>query len=142
MIWVFALIVVVWLALMPPLFTGGACTREFDATTQHVESERKRLASSTLAAAHWRGTQVRHTVRSNEECRRAKPRALQTCGDGPLVVASVPVRNLICSLYRDDKVTIYLQYDSRDRLTRMQMEMKPYQSLPLPVFGTTLHWAR
>jgi N-hydroxyarylamine O-acetyltransferase len=39
--------------------------------------------------------------------------------------------NLVCGLYRDDKVTIYLQYDSRDRLTRMQMEMKPYQSLPI-----------
>jgi hypothetical protein len=52
------------------------------------------------------------------------------------------VRNVVCSLYRDDKVTIYLQYDNRDRLTRMQMEMKSYQSLPLPIFGTTLHWAR
>jgi hypothetical protein len=79
-IWLFALIALVWLALMPPLFTAGACTREFDATTRRVEDERKRLASST--------------------------------------------------------------YDSRDRLTRMQMEMKSYQSLPLPVFGTALHWAR
>jgi hypothetical protein len=64
----------------------------------------------------------------------------QTCGDGALVVALAPVRNTICSLYRDDKVTIYLQYDNRDRLARMQMEMKPYHSLP--ILGTTLHWAR
>ncbi len=142
MIWLIVLVAVVWAALMPPLFTGGECTAEFEATTQRVEGDRKRLASSAMAAAYWREMQVRHSVLSNEQCRRAKPRVLQSCGDGALVVALVPVRNTICSLYRDDKVTIYLQYDNRDRLARLHMEMKPYQSLPLPILGTTLHWAR
>jgi len=132
--------VIGWAALMPPLFTRGECTAEFDATTRRVEGDRKRLASSDLAAAYWRESQVRHSVLSNEQCRRAKPRVLQSCGDGSLVVALVPIRNVICSVYRDDKVTIYLQYDNRDRLTRMQMEMQPYHSLP--ILGTTLHWAR
>lgn len=135
-------VAVVWLALMPPLFTDGKCTAEFEAASKRLETERKAIASPERAASYWRESHVRHAVMSPEECRRRKPRMLERCGDGALVIAWVPVRNTICSLYRDDTVRVYLQYDKYDRLARMQLEMSPYKSLPLPFLGTTLHWGR
>jgi hypothetical protein len=38
-----------WIALMPPLFTHGACTAEFDAFGAQIERDRIRIA--TLDAA-------------------------------------------------------------------------------------------
>lgn len=142
MIAFFAILAVIWIALLPPLFTGGKCTAEFDAAAQRIEADRKAIASPERAAAYWRERQVRHAVMSPEQCRRKKPRTLERCGDGGLVIAFIPVRNTICSLYRDDTVRVYLQYDMFDRLARMHMEMSPYKSLPLPFLGSTLHWGR
>jgi len=76
---------------------------------------------------------------SVDECRHRKPRTLSRCGDGPLVVANVPVANLICRIYRDDRVLVMLQYDERDRLVRVESEMSPFKSLPLP-WGGAIHW--
>jgi hypothetical protein len=76
-----------------------------------------------------------------EQCRRAKPRWLQSCGGGPIVHARVPVRNIVCKLYRDDEIRVRLFYDERGRLTQTQFDMNPYKSLPL-VGGIVLHWAR
>lgn len=134
-------LVVVWLALMPPLFTQGACTREFDAESARVSSDASRLKDSDAAVRYWTERRVPFSVMSLEQCRRAKPRWLHSCSGGPIVQARVPVSNAVCSLYRDDEIRVRLLYDERDRLGRVQLEMNPYKSLPL-VGDTTLHWAR
>jgi len=137
---ILAVVALVWLALMP-LFSGGACTAEFDHEAAQLAASQKSLATPALAQAYWSSRQVPISVISAEECRRARPRFVEVCGSGVLVHAVVPVQNRICRFYRDDGIRVQLQYDSRNRLARMVTEMNPFRSLPLP-FGITLHWAR
>lgn len=137
-----AVVALVWLALMPPLFTGGACTREFDDEGTRIEKDARSIASPGLASSYWSARNIPYSVVSREQCRRAKPRFLQNCGDGPLVYARVPVGNAICSLYRDSEILVQLQYDGRNRLARTQVDMRPFKSLAIPFTGITLHWAR
>lgn len=137
-----AVVAVIWLALVPPFFTGGACTREFDEEGARIEKDARSIASPGLASSYWSARDIPYSVVTREQCRRAKPRFLQNCGDGPLVYARVPVRNTICSLYRDSDILVQLQYDGRNRLARTQVDMSPFKALPIPVAGITLHWAR
>ncbi len=141
MVRILAVVALVWLALMPPLFTGGTCTAEFDHEAAQLAANQKSLATPALAQAYWGSRQVPISVVSAEQCRRAKPRFIEVCGSGVLVHAVVPVHDRICRFYRDDGIRVQLQYDNRDRLARMVTEMNPFRSLPLP-FGITLHWAR
>jgi hypothetical protein len=135
-----ALVAIIWLALLPPLFTDGACTAEFDREAARIEADRKSLATPALASAYLRGRGIPNSLYSLQQCRRAKPRSVVDCGDGALVYATAPVKNFVCRIYRDDEVRIELHYDDRDRLARTAVDMSPYKSLPLP--GITLHWAR
>ncbi len=134
------LVAAVWLALMPPLFTGGACTAEFEQEAARIEADRKSLATPSIALAYFRARGIPSALYSLQECRRARPRSVANCGDGPLIYAKAPVKNLVCSVYRDDEVRVQLHYDDRDRLARVVVDMNPYKSLPLP--GFMLHWAR
>jgi hypothetical protein len=136
-----ALVAVAWAALSPPLFTDGACSAEYDAENKRLEAGRPSLASPSAADAWFSERGIPHAMLSVDDCRKRKPRTLSRCGDGQLLVAKVPVKNLVCRIYRDDEIAVMLQYDQRDRLERMESEMHPYKSLPLPG-GHTLHWAR
>ncbi|MGZ5104689.1 MAG: hypothetical protein ACXWHA_13155 [Usitatibacter sp.] len=138
---VFVVVALVWLALIPPFFTGGACTAEFDAEASRIEKDGGRLRTVASAVEYLRGRGVAHAVVPVDECRRAKPRWLQSCGGGPIIHAKVPVNNPICRVYRDDEIRVRLFYDERDRLSRTQVDMDPFKSLPL-VGGITLHWGR
>jgi len=142
MVRVLAVVALVWVALLPPLFTDGACTAEFDHEASQLAVNRKSLASPTLAQAYWSSRQLPFSMVSSEQCRRAKPRFVEVCGSGVLVYAVVPVRNRICRFYRDDGIRIQLQYDDHNRLTRMITDMNPFTSLPLSWLGVTLHWGR
>src|SRR5438034_11849656 len=104
-------VAIAWIALMPPLFTDGACTAEFNQESARLEKDGKSLGSSVLADTYWRERSVAHVVLSVDQCRKAKPRFLARCADGPLVIAKVPVKDRICSIYRDDELRIQLQYD-------------------------------
>jgi len=139
---ILAVVALVWLALMPPLFTGGACTAEFDHEAAQLAANQKSLATPALAQAYWGSRQVPISVVSAEQCRRAKPRFVEVCGPGVLVHAIVPVQNRICRFYRDDGIRVQLQYDDRNRLTRIVTDMNPFTSLPLSWLGVTLHWGR
>ena len=141
MVRILAVVALVWVALLPPLFTDGACTAEFDHEASQLGANQKSLASPTLAQAYWCSRQIPISVVSPERCRHAKPRFVEVCGSGALVYAVVPVQNRICRFYRDDGIRVQLQYDSRNRLARMVTEMNPFRSLALP-FGIALHWAR
>jgi hypothetical protein len=141
MIRVFCLVAVIWLLLMPPLFTAGDCTREFEAENARIERDRAALHGASQAAAYWNGRGIAPRVMSVDQCRRAKPRDLPSCGSGPIVQASVPVRNLICKVYRDDEIRVRFFFDEHDRMERMSVDMKPFYSLPL-AGGLVLHWAK
>ena len=98
--------------------------------------------SPAEAAAYFTRRSVPNAVLSVDQCRSRKPRQLDRCGEGPLVVAKIPVKDAICRIYRDDEITGWLQYDGRERLVRQQLDMNPYKSLPIPFTATAIHWAR
>ena len=135
-------VAIIWLARMPPLFTNGACTAEFDAENSRLAADMASLKTSIGADSYYSARGVPHAVLSVDECRHRKPRNLSRCGDGPLVIAKVPVKNLICRIYRDDEIAVMLQYNLRDRLVREELEMLPYETLPIPLTKVAIHWAR
>ena len=138
---VIALVAVIWLLLMPPLFTAGECTREFDEEQARIEQDRRAIRGMNQAVAYWNGRGIAPRVMTVDQCRRAKPRDLASCGSGPIVQARVPVKNLICKVYRDDEVRVRFFYDEHDRLSQVSVDMKPFYSLPIPGLAT-VHWAR
>jgi hypothetical protein len=131
-----------WALLMPPLFTGGACTAEFEAESNRIDADRAALSDPARAAAYWGKRAIAYYNLSKETCRRARPRFLADCGDGPLVYARVPVANPVCRIYRDDSILVQLQYDARNRLARTQVDMAPFKSLPIPHTRWVIDWAR
>ena len=136
-----AFIAVVWLLLLPPVFTGGECTRQFDEEHARVERERTAIRGVTQAVAYWNARGIAPRVTTVDQCRRAKPRDLQSCGSGPMVQASLPVTNLVCKIYRDDEIRVRFFYDERERMERMTVDMKPFYSLALPG-GIVVDWAK
>ena len=141
--WRFYLAVfVAWLILVPPLFTDGACTEEFDAEAERIGTDGERIRTVDSALQYWASRNQPVQLLTRDDCRRAKPRFLAYCGAGPLVIARVPVRNAVCRIYRDSEILVQLQYDDFGRLSRVATDMAPFKSLNLPYTGITLHWAR
>src|SRR5437879_5950961 len=127
-----AFLLAAWLLLLPPFFTDGACTAEFEQEASRLQTDRKSFLSPALASEYWGARQVVHTILSPEQCGRQKPRYVQACGTGTIVHATVPVQNKVCRFYRDGEIQIQLQFDNKGRLARMQTDMSPYKSLPIP----------
>jgi hypothetical protein len=140
--WLLLAVGAIWALLAPPLFTDGACTREFEAEAARIEKDRDSLGSLAAARAYWNGRNVEHRVLSLEQCRRARLRFLDQCGPGPMVYATVPVANLICRIYRDTDIKVQLHYTERDRLARVHVDMAPFRSLPIPGTGARIDWAK
>ena len=131
-----------WALLAPPLFTDGACTREFEAQARRLEQDRGAVATMAAARAYWNGRGVEHRVLTLEQCRRARLAFLEQCGPGPLVYATVPVGNLICRIYRDDAIKVQLHYTEKDRLARVHVDMAPFRSLPIPGTQAKVDWGK
>jgi hypothetical protein len=142
MIRVIVVLALAWIALMPPFFTNGACTAEFEQESTRLEAESKSIISPQVAAAYWNARQVPYSTISAQECRRAKPSYVYECSSGPLIYVKVPVKNKICRIYRDDEIRIQLQYDAQQRLERIVTDMNPFKSLVLPGTRLAVHWAR
>lgn len=53
------LVAIIWAALMPPLFTNGACTAEFDRESARLAQDQKSLRSPAMADAYWRERSIR-----------------------------------------------------------------------------------
>lgn len=134
--------IIIWLAMLPPLFTNGACTAEFSAESSRLAADMESLNTSVSADSYYTARGVPHAVLSVVECRRRKPRSLSRCGDGPVVIAKVPVKNRICSIYRDDAIAVILQYNVQDRLVKEELGMQPYKTLPIPLTKAAIYWAR
>ena len=139
--WFLAAVGLLWIVLAPPLFTDGACTREFEGEVKRVESDRAALATLSAARQYWNGRGVEYRVLTLEQCRRARLKFLDQCGPGPLVYATVPVSNLVCRIYRDDEIKVQLHYTEKERLARVHVDMAPFRSLPVPGLEP-IHWAR
>ena len=131
-----------WLALAPPLFTGGACQRAFDAESQRIESDRAAVGTLAAARAYWNARGVAHRVLTPEQCRRSRLAFVEQCGPGAMVYATVPVADLVCRIYRDSDVKVQLHYTERERLARVHVDMAPFRSLPVPGTGVRIDWAR
>jgi hypothetical protein len=143
MLWKLGLaLVFAWALVMPPLFTHGACTAEFDAESRRIDVDRALLGTPAYAAEYWQGRGLAYYLLSQETCRRSRPRFVADCGDGTFVYARVPVHNAICRVYRDDNILVQLYYDRRERLARTQVDMAPFKSLPIPFTHAAIDWAR
>jgi hypothetical protein len=138
----YSLIAIVWLALAPPLFTGGACTEEFEAITNQFLRQGRSLNSPDAALEHFRANGTPVSAITPERCRESKPRFMSRCGLGTTVYARVPVKNPICSFYRDSDIKVYLEYDDKGRPQRFNTDMAPYKSLPIPGTKKLIHWGR
>ena len=139
---VYVLIVIAWVVLLPPFFTAGACTAQFDAESDKLKSDASRIRTVEAALQYWASRSMPIATLSAEECHKAKPRFLSRCGSGPLVFVKVPVENQVCRVYRDSEIKVQLQYDEYGRLVRMATDMNPFKSFPVPFTSTVLHWAR
>lgn len=142
MIRVILAIALLWLVLMPPFFTDGACTAEFDKVARQIQENRPSLASSASAQAYWNSVHVPIQVISADRCRLSKPRFVYDCGSGDLLYVAVPIQNKVCHFYRDSDVRIQLHYDEHGRLRQLQADMKPFKFFSFPWLALKLYWGR
>jgi hypothetical protein len=139
---IYAIIALVWVALLPPLFTGGSCTAQFEGESSRLQANIAQLRTVESAERYWAGWSLPVATLSVDQCGQSKPRFLSRCGSGPFIYIRVPVENQVCRLYRDSEIKIQLQYDELGRLSRMATDMNPFKSFPVPFTSIVVHWAR
>ena len=142
MIRIFLAIALAWLVLMPPFFTDGACTAEFESVARQIQEIKPELASFAAAQAYWDSAHVSVQTISAAQCRASRPRFVDNCGPGDLIYVAVPIQNKVCRFYRDSDVRVQLQYDDRGRLRQLQADMKPFRFFTLPWLGTKVYWGK
>jgi hypothetical protein len=131
-----------WLALMPPFFTHGACTAEFDAAGNVLQVARAELATLSDAQAWLKSHALAYQVLAADRCESQAPPEVQICPGGPLILITVPVQNRVCRYYRDSSIRQVLGYNALQQLVHMQTDMHPFRMLKLPFFDFELSWAR
>ncbi len=141
--WRFYLAVaVIWVLLSPPFLTRGACTEEFIQVEHALMEHRGHLRSADTSAAYFRSQAWPTSIITPERCREARPRFLTGCNSSTYVYAKVPVRNMICRVYRDSDVQVLLEYSDKGYLARYRTDMAPFRSLPLPFTKAAIDWGR
>jgi hypothetical protein len=136
----FLIIAAVWLIALPPFFTDGACTAEFNRVALQIDEAKPQLTSPASAKTYFTSGQVPFQVISAERCRVSKPRDIDRCGPGDLVRAAIPVKNLVCRIYRDSTIRVDLQFDERGRLRQLQTQMDPFKYFSVPWTGVKVYW--
>ncbi len=136
------LIVGAWIALLPPLFTHGACTAEFDAATTELARARPELGTLASAEAYLRSHDIPHQILTAQRCESSPPRDVESCPGGPTLLAAIAVKDRVCSFYRDDRVRVQLGFDSHLQLVRLQTDMKPYKVLKSETLRFELDWGK
>ena len=141
--WKFYLaIALVWLALMPPFFTNGACNAEFAEASKKFQSSDRAFRTVDKAVAKLVAEGIAHQVVTAEGCRQVKPRFLEACPSGTLIRAEFPVKNPVCSIYRDANIRLTLQYHEKGWLEQLSADMKPDKYLWIPGLDLRLYWGR
>lgn len=130
------------IAVLPPFFTHGACTAEFDAASSALERQRSELGNLTHAQAYLASHAIPYKVLTAARCASWPPREVVVCPGGPLLLVALPVRNRICRYYRDDSIRLQLGFNASLQLVRIQSDMSPYRMLKLPMFGLEVDWAK
>lgn len=74
-----AIVVLIWLALMPPLFTDGACTVEFDRESALLAANQTSLATPALAQTYWTTRRIPVSIISAKQCRLARSKFVDSC---------------------------------------------------------------
>jgi hypothetical protein len=69
-----ALVALIWLVLLPPLFTDGGCTREFEDEQARIGQDLAKFRNANRALAYWKERGIVPRMVSVDNCRRAKPR--------------------------------------------------------------------
>jgi hypothetical protein len=142
MIRMFVVIALVWLAALPPFFTDGACTAEFDQVARQIEDNKAAFATAAGAQAYWSALKVPVQVISAEHCRVSRPRFVDSCAPGDLVYLAVPIQNKVCHYYRDSSVRVQYKYDDRGRLRQFQADMAPFKVFSIPWLGIRWYWGK
>jgi len=119
-------------SLLPPLFTHGACTAEFDALANQLEGARGALATLPKAKDYLAAHGLGYRALTPQQCAAAHPPDVESCPPGTLLLGAVPVRNQVCRYYRDDSVRFQLGFNTRDQLIHVQTDMHPYRMLKFP----------
>jgi hypothetical protein len=119
-------------ALLPPLFTHGACTAEFDAVADQLEGARSGLATLPKARQYLAAHGLAYETLSARQCEAVHLREVESCPSGVLLLGAVPVKDRVCRYYRDDSVRFQLAFNVRDQLIHVQTDMHPYRMLKFP----------
>ncbi len=118
---------------LPPFFTHGACTAEFDALSDRLEAARPALLTLARAEEYLAAQRMGYQTISAQQCEAVRPREVETCPSGVLLLGAVPVNDRVCRYYRDDSVRFQLSYNVRNQLIHMQTDMHPYRILRFPL---------
>src|ERR1700722_1866875 len=110
-------------ALLPPFFTRGACTQEFDAAGTLLQQARPQLLSLAAAQQYLLAHGLAYRLISAEACDSAPLRDVESCPGGALLLGSVPVRNPVCRFYRDRNVRFQFGFNQHEQLIRIQVDM-------------------
>jgi len=138
-----AVLIVALVALLPPFFTHGACTAEFDAvSTQFERAKGRELSTASRVQAYLNAQAIPYQVTEAPPCVARSPTDILSCPAGPKILAAVPVKNLVCRFYRDDSIRVQLEFNNHRQLTRIQTDMKPYRIYNLALFNLEIYWAR
>jgi hypothetical protein len=127
---------------LPPLFTNGACTAEFEQASGDLEHLRSELLTLGAAIAYLSAHRMVYGTVSPERCELSPPRDVEVCPGGPIVIVEVPVKNRICRYYRDATIRQQLAFNRAEQLVRLQTDMNPFHFLKIPVLNTEVDWAK
>jgi hypothetical protein len=129
-------------ALLPPVFTRGACTAEFDAVGAMLEQARPQLLTLASAQQYLASHALAFQMLSAERCESSPPPDVVSCPSGPLLLGAVPVRNRICRFYRDPSVRFQLGFNPRSQLIAIQTDMNPYRIMKMQALGLEIDLAK
>ena len=121
--------------ILPPFFTHGACTAEFDATAGLIEAARPQLLTLSAAQQYLSAHALAYRLITAERCESTPLRDVEGCPGGALLLGMVPVSNRICRYYRDSSVRFQLGFNAHEQLVRIQTDMNPYGKLRIPLIG-------
>jgi hypothetical protein len=127
---------------VPPLFTGGACSAEFDALSAQLQGARSEILTLDAAQRYLAAHALRYRLVTAEQCESAPLADVELCPGGALLLGAVPVSNRVCRYYRDSSVRFYLGFNRFSQLVHIQTDMNPYRILKVPGLDTEIYLGR
>jgi hypothetical protein len=135
-------VVLVLLAPLPPFFTNGACTAEFQQAGDALQGLKGELLTLSRASAYLTAHQVAFSLVSAQRCEDSPPRDVEVCPGGPILLIEVPVRNRVCRYYRDASIRQQLGFNSAEQLVHVQSDMNPYRFARISWLNLEVAWGK